>query len=72
MNQRVTPSAAWKAASNRRCTGRHFLHLQALLGHGLRQARLYRLQTVLHIDLGRNQREWIETFGRDVLPKLVR
>ncbi|MBA3338616.1 MAG: LLM class F420-dependent oxidoreductase, partial [Geodermatophilaceae bacterium] len=23
-------------------------------------------------NVGRNQKEWIETFGRDVLPKIIR
>ncbi|MCY1437727.1 hypothetical protein D9M71_539010 [compost metagenome] len=31
---------------------RHLFHLQALLGHGLGQARLHHLEAVLHIDLG--------------------
>lgn len=35
-----------------RDAGGHFLDLQALLGEGLRQARLNRLEATLHIDLG--------------------
>jgi alkanesulfonate monooxygenase SsuD/methylene tetrahydromethanopterin reductase-like flavin-dependent oxidoreductase (luciferase family) len=42
----------------------HRAHIQRFADLGF--DRIY-----LH-NVGRNQREWIETFGRDVLPKLVR
>ena len=42
----------------------HRRHIQSYVDLGF--DRIY-----LH-NVGRNQREWIETFGRDVLPKLHR
>ena len=42
----------------------HRAHIQRYLDLGF--DRIY-----LH-NVGRNQREWIDVFGRDVLPKLVR
>jgi coenzyme F420-dependent glucose-6-phosphate dehydrogenase len=42
----------------------HRAHIQAFADLGF--DRIY-----LH-NVGRNQREWLEVFGRDVLPKLVR
>jgi hypothetical protein len=45
-------------------TDAHVKHIQQFLDLGF--DRIY-----LH-NAGRNQREWLEVFGRDVLPKLVR
>ncbi|MEP6482586.1 MAG: LLM class F420-dependent oxidoreductase, partial [Rhodoglobus sp.] len=45
-------------------TDKHRAHIQQYLDLGF--DRIY-----LH-NAGRNQREWLEVFGRDVLPRLVR
>ena len=42
----------------------HRAHIQSFLDLGFDTVHLH--------NVGRNQREWIEVFGRDVLPKLRR